>query len=210
MKLPSTPVFRTLLFVAVCVANLAFVRAEAAIFVREVINKEVNFDEISVGETANFTFSLLGIDLEEAANFTISGQNAACFSVSPDNFLPISKRIDNKNITISYSPDSETAHLAQLAIKSGRAMPILLTLKGVGRYNSTTDQKLANINTQIVARNGEIIVQTDVPQMVEIYDILGQRLSATQVVSGETAISATKNQILIVKTGKTTTKVVVN
>ncbi len=79
----------------------------------------------SPGETVTETVTVTGQNLTDGITYTISGNNASLFSVSPT-----SLGTSGGTLTITYSPTADGTHTATLTLSSTGAQDVVITLNG--------------------------------------------------------------------------------
>lgn len=93
---------------------------------------ELAFGNVTVNSSQQLTFTLSGSNLTANASLSISGTNAAMFSVSPTSVSKGSGSITNQTITVTYNPKTAGSHTATLTISSTGAERKTVTLSGTG------------------------------------------------------------------------------
>ena len=92
----------------------------------------LTFDLTEVGQSSNEEFALMGEYLKADATISITGTNAAMFSVAAADET-IEKDANDEilaNVTVTYSPTAAGSHSATLTISSTDATPVEVALSG--------------------------------------------------------------------------------
>jgi len=98
---------------------------------------------------------------------------------------------------------------AGLLIEYNGAIQIVPRSKtDLGYTGPTTNLSQANVVAAIYGSNGTLHVKALQGQTIEIYNIMGRKVLGTIASEGDNVFQLTKNQILLVKVGKATAKVV--
>lgn len=92
----------------------------------------LSFGNVETGSDKDLTFKLTGSNLTADATLSITGENAAMFSVSPLSVSQTEGTISETTITVNYKPTSTGDHTATLNITSGTEASATVALSGTG------------------------------------------------------------------------------
>jgi hypothetical protein len=107
--------------------------------------------KINGSGVTNSTLTFSGSNLTANATLSISGTNAAMFSVSPTNVSKGSGTITNQTISVTYTPTSAGSHSATLTIASSGATSKTIELSGTGKYEVIWKNNGGDYTTTLVA-----------------------------------------------------------
>ncbi|NCA78881.1 MAG: hypothetical protein EOM76_01640 [Sphingobacteriia bacterium] len=194
-------------FLALFGTCVQFLCAVPTVSVKESVDSELIFESVTVGKSVTEVFQLEGLNLQDSVLLTITGSNADCFSVVPFALKPVAGTLAITDVTVTYAPDSENAHHAQLTITAPKTFPVTITLKGVG-VSPSVNIDTESVATKIFARNGNVMVVTNAAQRIYLYDVLGQMLYTGITNIGENTIPVDNARMVIVKIDVKITKIV--
>ena len=127
------------------------------------------------GETKTETITVTGANLTTGITATISGTDAALFSVSP-----ASLGTSGGELTISYSPTADGNHTATLTLSSTGAQDVIITLNGTCSSDVTICEG-TNTN-EYLPIYGLYIDDYQINQMIypesELTDLVGKNLTS--------------------------------
>ncbi|MBP7152296.1 MAG: lamin tail domain-containing protein, partial [Paludibacteraceae bacterium] len=84
----------------------------------------------TLGNSAVTTITVSGVHLTEAISLSLSGTDAAKFSVSPASLTPTGGTVSATSITITYTPSDAGTHTATLTLSSSGATTVTRSLTG--------------------------------------------------------------------------------
>ena len=120
--------------VNVGLSGTATVGANSPLISAGKIDSSIPFSTTKVDSTNTKTINIKSTDVNNSLNFTLSGTDAAMFSVSASTVTKESANAAaGTNITISYKPTSVGSHSATLTISGGGLSPDrVISLTGSG------------------------------------------------------------------------------
>ncbi|MDE7154119.1 MAG: choice-of-anchor D domain-containing protein [Muribaculaceae bacterium] len=90
-------------------------------------SKKHDFGEIKVGASKKKTFTIEGSDLQADIKVSVTGTDAAMFSVTPSKIIGADQK---GTITVTYAPTAEGAHTAKIKLSSTGATNVNITVTG--------------------------------------------------------------------------------
>ncbi len=152
------------------------------------------------------TLNISGVNLNVNLGLSIIGTDAGLFSLSQYTISENAGTIPNTNVTITYAPVSVGSNSATLILSSSGAMTVARTLTG---NTSVATGILSPVNSLVVTvENGNILINTNEGEMLEIYNSIGQKLLETLTVEGLNRIPLKARGVLLVKVGNRVVKVI--
>lgn len=97
------------------------------------------FGDVNVGSNGSKTFTIRGTNLTAGITATLSGTNAAMFSLSSSSIAYPGSNGSNE-ITVTYTPTTSGSHTATLTLSSAGATNKVITLTGTGVVTCTTPE----------------------------------------------------------------------
>jgi len=159
-----------------------------------------------VGNSMTETINLSAVNLSQSVGLSISGTDAALFSVSQTEIPLANNSVPNTVVNITYAPLTSGNHTATLTMSSLGAMDVTRTLHGVATVvtglNSTESLLV------VTALNGNVLFTTNDNEVVDIYDSIGQKLVHQMTVNGLNTIPISAHGVVIVKVGSKISKVI--
>lgn len=95
------------------------------------------FGDKKVNGSSTMTFTISGIYLTGNIGLSISGTNAAMFTIDKESLTPSSGSVASTTITVTYAPTSAGSHSAQINITSSGATTKTVALSGTGKWEVT-------------------------------------------------------------------------
>ncbi|OJV42568.1 MAG: hypothetical protein BGO29_11870 [Bacteroidales bacterium 36-12] len=168
-----------------------------------IIIEEVLLDfECKSDETQNKTIEVTAENLTEDIVVQITGDDAAKFTYELDSEFDRS----GGAVLITYTPIEEGIHTAKLEILSEGADTKEIMLNG--KANPATGIESLALNSNIWSTDSKIMFNATAGELIEIYNITGQKIISQITVEGLNTIPVTNKGVLLVKVGDRITKIV--
>jgi len=166
--------------------------------------EEVLLDfECKSDETQNETIEVTAENLTADIVVQITGDDAAKFTFNLDDEFDVRS---GGVVLITYTPIEEGVHTAKLEILSEGADTKEILLNG--KANPATGIESLALNSNIWSTDSKIMFNATAGELIEIYNITGQKIISQITVEGLNTIPVTNKGVLLVKVGDRIAKIV--
>lgn len=152
--------------------------------------------EAVVGETDETEIHVSGINLTGDITLTITGDDAAMYSIDTETITPVDGTVERTTVKITYTPTAAGTHEALLTVNTpGIRNAIWKPLTGTASPVVSVPEYLSGMNLH--SNNGYLHFTTEAGQNVEIYNTTGVCLYRGTTIDGQNTIAVPAGVVMI-------------